>query len=62
MMTTPTQPVCWCPRGNPPGNGGIVPPWLREPIRIILPVLPEPPVADEPTLPVVPQPPCEGAR
>lgn len=39
-----------------PGNGGIVPPWLREPVRIVLPVEPdddvrlpvEPPVAPTP--------------
>lgn len=43
-------PVCWCPRGG--GNGGIVPPWLQEPPRIILPV--EPPSDDEPVLPVEP--------
>lgn len=38
----------------PPRNGGIVPPWLREPVQIILPVLPDP---QEPVLPVVPTPP-----
>lgn len=39
--------------GCPPRNGGIVPPWLREPIVIVLPVLPD---DDAPTLPVVPSP------
>jgi len=34
------------------GNGGIVPPWLRDPIRIVLPV--EPPSDDDVRLPVEP--------
>lgn len=43
--------VATCP---PPGNGGIVPPWLREPVVIVLPVLPD----DDATLPVMPEPPA----
>lgn len=49
IMPMPT-PICWCPRA--PHNGGIVPPWLREPVRIVLPV--EPPDPSEPVLPVQP--------
>lgn len=40
-----------------PGNGGIVPPWLRDPWRIVLPVEPD----DGASLPVLTVPPtCLG--
>jgi hypothetical protein len=35
VMPTPTPPLPSAEGIRPPGNGGIVPPWLVDPIRIL---------------------------
>lgn len=50
-MRVSASPIIRQAAPQQPGNGGIVPPWLREPIRIVLPVEPG---EDDVTLPVIP--------